>query len=205
MLSNFLSFVLSLPIHFYRACISPMLPASCGLPPHAANMPSKPCASMVPLRVCTSPSGDCCAAIRGEAAATTPYHDPHTEQIHRYTQPRPLTAAVGRHCGKHHSRHPYAARGTYSVGIHPWDTAAHIKLSTLKQLVAMARDNRVVAIGEAGFDRMRGGDPACQAAVFDFQARLARRVGKPLIIHCVRAYDMLLAAARRHCPDPVCG
>ncbi len=66
----------------------------------------------------------------------------------------------------------------------------------------MARDNRVVAIGEAGFDRMRGGDPACQAAVFDFQARLARRVGKPLIIHCVRAYDMLLAAARRHCPDP---
>ena len=97
---------------------------------------------------------------------------------------------------------PMLPGGTYSVGIHPWDTAAHIKLSTLKQLVAMARDNRVVAIGEAGFDRMRGGDPACQAAVFDFQARLARRVGKPLIIHCVRAYDMLLAAARRHRPDP---
>ena len=33
MLSNFLSFVLSLPIHFYRACISPMLPASCRFTP----------------------------------------------------------------------------------------------------------------------------------------------------------------------------
>lgn len=33
MLSNFLSLVLSLPIHFYRACISPMFPASCRFTP----------------------------------------------------------------------------------------------------------------------------------------------------------------------------
>ncbi len=30
---NLLSYILSLPIHFYRACISPMLPASCRYTP----------------------------------------------------------------------------------------------------------------------------------------------------------------------------
>lgn len=86
--------------------------------------------------------------------------------------------------------------GTYSVGIHPWDTDTPVSLGTLRRLVAMAHDSRVAAIGEAGFDRMRGGDIAAQTAVFRFQARLAARLGKPLIIHCVRAYDLLLAEAR---------
>lgn len=85
--------------------------------------------------------------------------------------------------------------GTYSVGIHPWDSTRPVSLSTLKHLVAMAHDPRVVAIGEAGFDRLRGGDMNCQTSLFYFQAKLADRVGKPLIIHCVRAYDLLLKAA----------
>jgi len=92
--------------------------------------------------------------------------------------------------------------GTYSVGIHPWATERPVSLEMLRHLVKAAHDPRVVAIGEAGFDRMRGGDMAVQAALFDFQARLAKRVGKPLIIHCVRAYDLLLAAARRQHPMP---
>ena len=33
MLSKTLSFLLSLPIYFYRACISPMLPPSCRFTP----------------------------------------------------------------------------------------------------------------------------------------------------------------------------
>lgn len=97
---------------------------------------------------------------------------------------------------------PMMPEGTYSVGIHPWSTDRPVTLSELKQLVRDARDPRTVAIGEAGFDRLRGGDAAAQQALFDFHARLAARVGKPLIIHCVRAYDTLLAAVRRHKPAP---
>jgi len=92
--------------------------------------------------------------------------------------------------------------GTYSVGIHPWESGRSISLSELKSLVAAACDGRVVAIGECGFDRLRGGSAEAQAALFDFQARLAARVGKPLIIHAVRSYDKVLEAARRHCPVP---
>lgn len=95
---------------------------------------------------------------------------------------------------------PMLPGGTYSVGIHPWDTDTPVSLGTLRSLVTIAHDSRVAAIGEAGFDRMRGGDIATQTAVFRLQARLAARLGKPLIIHCVRAYDLLLAEAKRFCP-----
>ncbi len=87
--------------------------------------------------------------------------------------------------------------GTYSVGIHPWESGRAITLTELKSLVSMARDPRVVAIGECGFDRLRGGSPEAQRRLFDFQARLAARIGKPLIIHCVKSDDRLLSAARR--------
>lgn len=94
------------------------------------------------------------------------------------------------------------AAGNFSVGIHPWDTnAGEPTLTSLKALVRMARDPRTVAVGEAGFDRMRGGDIELQRRVFDFHARLAERVGKPLIIHAVKADDLLAAAIRRHRPS----
>lgn len=93
------------------------------------------------------------------------------------------------------------AQGFFSVGIHPWDTADGApSLATLKKLVAMARHDRVVAIGEAGFDRLRGGDIDLQRSVFDFHARLAERLAKPLIIHAVKADDLLAETIRRHRP-----
>ena len=91
--------------------------------------------------------------------------------------------------------------GTYSVGIHPWDSDKPAGLSSLKKLVEMARDPRTVAIGECGFDRLRGGSIDRQRALFDFHARLAKKLGKPLIIHAVRSDDIILEAARRHRPD----
>ena len=88
-------------------------------------------------------------------------------------------------------------RGTYSVGIHPWETTAPVSLGRLKQLVKTARDPRVVAIGECGFDRLRGGSLEAQSRLFDFHAKLAARLGKPLIIHAVRSDDLVLEAAKR--------
>lgn len=92
--------------------------------------------------------------------------------------------------------------GVYSVGIHPWDTGTPVTLQQLKDLVCTARDSRVVAIGECGFDRLRGGNIDQQTSLFDFHAKLAARIGKPLIIHAVKADDLLLAAVRRHKPKP---
>lgn len=92
--------------------------------------------------------------------------------------------------------------GWYSVGIHPWDTSDPVTLSTLRSLCIDAQSPRVIAIGEAGIDRLRGGDLDTQLRLFRLHARLARKLHKPLIIHCVRAYDLLLAEARRLHPQP---
>lgn len=78
----------------------------------------------------------------------------------------------------------------YSVGVHPWDTVADVDLVLLDEVAGKAE---VVAIGECGFDLLRGGDIDTQTRIFRHHVRLAEQLGKPLIIHCVKAFDRLLA------------
>lgn len=86
----------------------------------------------------------------------------------------------------------------YSVGIHPWLTAEMPAdgIGRLMELLPIAaRRSDVVAIGESGFDRLRG-DMVLQRELFVQHARIADDLGKPLIIHCVRAWNDLLQARR---------
>ncbi|MBP3712371.1 MAG: TatD family hydrolase [Bacteroidaceae bacterium] len=52
--------------------------------------------------------------------------------------------------------------------------------------------SRCLAIGECGLDALRGPSLSVQEEVFVWQVRLSESLGKPLIIHCVRAIDRLL-------------
>ncbi len=86
-------------------------------------------------------------------------------------------------------------RTLYAVGIHPWqaDEADEAAWSALAQAV---RHPDVVAVGEAGLDRLQGADNAVQQAAFRRQVILSEEVGKPLVLHCVRAVDEVLAVRR---------
>lgn len=77
----------------------------------------------------------------------------------------------------------------YSAGIHPWDSEKEPDWDWLEKTV---EDSRVVAVGEAGLDRLRGADLERQIEIFRRQALLAEKVNKPLIIHCVRCWAELL-------------
>lgn len=92
----------------------------------------------------------------------------------------------------------------FSVGVHPWDTAtcdaAGLERS-LQMLEDIATDPRVVAIGEAGLDGLRGASGDVQEAVLRRQIELSEAVGKPLVIHCVRRYDRLLHLQREMRPQ----
>ena len=82
-----------------------------------------------------------------------------------------------------------------SVGIHPWYIENPSR--QLQQLEETLRLPNVVAIGEAGIDKLVDTPMNIQQEVFFAQARLAERVQKPLIIHCVKAWQELLAIRKQ--------
>lgn len=76
----------------------------------------------------------------------------------------------------------------YSVGIHPWYPDSDERLLRLA-----VRHPQVLAVGEAGLDKLCHTPLSMQQELFRQQALLAEEVGKPLVIHLVRATDELLA------------
>ena len=70
-----------------------------------------------------------------------------------------------------------------SAGVHP-DERRDGREVTVAELVAMADDPKVVAIGETGLDYFRvEGDTEWQRERFRNHIRAAREAGKPLVIH----------------------
>lgn len=86
---------------------------------------------------------------------------------------------------------------TYTYGIHPWFLTGETRQEQMKKVNLYAAHSNVIALGEAGFDKLRGPDPITQRETFEDQALLARELGKPLVIHCVRAWEELLQSHSR--------
>lgn len=81
-----------------------------------------------------------------------------------------------------------------SLGIHPWYLPEnHTNWLKFRE---MAECDDVVAIGECGIDKSHGPDAGIQAEFFCRQAEIADSLGKPLIIHCVKAYEEILRFKR---------
>jgi TatD DNase family protein len=79
-----------------------------------------------------------------------------------------------------------------AVGIHPHD-AGTASPAALERIAALARAPRVVAIGEIGLDYYRDLSPrAAQREALVAQLRVARAVGKPVLLHCREAHADLL-------------
>lgn len=80
----------------------------------------------------------------------------------------------------------------YSVGIHPWSLRGDIPQEVWERLQAAVTHPQVLAIGEAGLDKLTDASMALQETVFIRQAKMADAAGKPLIVHLVKATDALL-------------
>lgn len=81
----------------------------------------------------------------------------------------------------------------YSVGIHPWEITGDWHVQAAK-LAVMALHPQVVMIGETGMDKRNTPIPLeLQQEVFVSHVRLSELLRKPLIVHCVKAVDELLA------------
>jgi TatD DNase family protein len=88
--------------------------------------------------------------------------------------------------------------GYFSVGLHPWYLNAETAVEDFHQLAQAAFDKNVLAIGECGLDKACSTDWELQKRMFDQQISTAIQVGKPLIIHCVKAYAEVVDMINKH-------
>ncbi len=89
----------------------------------------------------------------------------------------------------------------YTIGLHPWFFGANSYEKPLLKIREYAAKNRIIAIGEAGFDKIRGASPDLQKKIFEEQAFIAEEYKIPLIIHCVKGWDELLAVHKKLKPS----
>ncbi|GAA4787856.1 TatD family hydrolase [Olivibacter ginsenosidimutans] len=80
-----------------------------------------------------------------------------------------------------------------SIGIHPWDITLASWKQQLDELKHYASLSPVAAIGECGLDKLCSVDWQLQCTIFAAQVSLANWVKKPLIIHCVKAFEEVMA------------
>ncbi len=82
--------------------------------------------------------------------------------------------------------------GYFSAGIHPWHTETSFQ-DLLCDLDGLCRSGKLISVGEIGLDWLRGGNRSVQETIFEAQVALAAQYNLPVIIHCVKASDRLVA------------
>lgn len=85
-----------------------------------------------------------------------------------------------------------SAMGYFSLGIHPWFIDRQNIDIALQTLKTYRHHPKLLAIGECGLDKAIMTDIALQTSVFEHQVELAKDWRKPLMIHCVRAFNELM-------------
>lgn len=91
-------------------------------------------------------------------------------------------------------------KGFYSVGIHPWQLETDTEQSMLR-LETWANDSRFLLVGECGLDRNSKTPMTTQITIFERQITLSEKTQKPMIIHCVGAFNELIELKKRKKPQ----
>lgn len=85
-----------------------------------------------------------------------------------------------------------------TIGVHPWSAGEVIDWDRFESFL---KDERVVGVGEAGLDALRGPGMSIQMPIFERQIELAERYSLPLIIHSVRSNHRILQLMKKYSPD----
>jgi len=82
-------------------------------------------------------------------------------------------------------------------GIHPWEAMEEFQVSSF-----MVQAEKVQTIGECGLDKCCNTPWERQMEVFVRQIEIAEQLGKPLVIHCVKAFNELMELRKTHKQTP---
>lgn len=78
----------------------------------------------------------------------------------------------------------------FTIGMHPWWTTS-VSEDQLEALENQLKADKCLAVGEMGLDKLKGSPLETQQHILRAQLKIAALVDKPVIIHCVRAFDQL--------------
>jgi TatD DNase family protein len=92
----------------------------------------------------------------------------------------------------HNQADEIVAGNYYSMGLHPWQVSADTLEKDIELVRKCASNKQIIAIGEAGIDKAIKTSAEVQRNAFEQQIRIAVEADKPMIIHCVRAYNEIL-------------
>jgi TatD DNase family protein len=84
----------------------------------------------------------------------------------------------------------------YSFGVHPWKIGNDVN-EILEEMDVVCRNRRCLAIGECGLDKLIDIDFDLQQKIFCEQIQIANGFEKPLIIHCVKAFNELMSCLKK--------
>ena len=84
----------------------------------------------------------------------------------------------------------------YSIGIHPWTTESLPSAEDWEDFEKLAALPCIAAIGECGIDKLKGGHLFKQLLVMKRQIEISEKLEKPLIIHDVKAHDVIVGLKR---------
>ena len=90
--------------------------------------------------------------------------------------------------------------GHYSYGIHPWEAdKADFQIETaLQHLEERLKSPNVLALGEAGLDKIHKATYEQQIELFERQIELSETLQKPMILHDVRSHNEVIALRKKH-------
>ena len=93
------------------------------------------------------------------------------------------------------NQYPYEFDGSipfYSTGIHPWYIDEKRFESDLQIIESKLKEPNCLAVGECGLDKRIDIPMDLQQSVFEKQLFLAQKYQKPVVIHCVAAFQELI-------------
>lgn len=111
---------------------------------------------------------------------------------HNYTNSKDILELVNQYPNEFDEKIPY-----YSIGIHPWKIEENRVESELKIIESKLQTINCLAVGECGLDKRIETSLDIQIAVYEKQLHLAEKYKKPVVIHCVAAFQEVIEVKKR--------
>jgi TatD DNase family protein len=111
---------------------------------------------------------------------------------HKYTNQPNVLELVNQYPWEFDATIPF-----YSIGIHPWFIVEDRIEADLNIIESKLQEASCLAIGECGLDKRIDIPMELQQFVFEKQLLLAQKYQKPVVIHCVAAFQELIEIIKK--------